>query len=406
MTTHWLPPGLARSASPARMLPEADGAPAETPAWEPRPRDFAGRVVRGTGRRRQRIVRRRWSLASAALALVAIPAFAAPGDWQPFRLPAAEDDSRQVTPMPFETAAGSFPGAAFYYLDLAPPTPQIGDGIHSDADLGDGLPGSTGPAARSMIIDDTPLDHMRALQCLTQAVYYEAASEPDAGQRAVAQVVLNRVAHPAFPNTVCGVVYQGATRAGGGCQFTFTCDGSLSRKPMALFWDRARAVAAAALAGYVYAPIGLATHYHTVQVHPYWADSLHYLETIGAHRFYALQGPAGGAATFRFVYHGGEPLPVPGRMETPAQQAADTLASDPVALQKAYAAMAPAPAASASPVAMTTPAPSSTPPSPLYSSEVRARGGEDLYRAQNLPQTTGVKDEYANSGRWIAQPGQ
>ena len=69
-----------------------------------------------------------------------------------------------------------------------------------------------------------------AQTCLTQAIYYEAASEPDDGQRAVAQVILNRVAHSAFPNTVCGVVYQGSERVTG-CQFTFTCDGSLKWTP-------------------------------------------------------------------------------------------------------------------------------------------------------------------------------
>src|SRR6476660_5886742 len=70
-----------------------------------------------------------------------------------------------------------------------------------------------------------PATFDRSLQCLTQAIYYEARNQSDDGERAVAQVVLNRVRHPAFPNTVCGVVYQGAVRPGGGCQFTFTCDG-------------------------------------------------------------------------------------------------------------------------------------------------------------------------------------
>ncbi|WP_398286925.1 cell wall hydrolase [Sphingomonas daechungensis] len=63
---------------------------------------------------------------------------------------------------------------------------------------------------------------------MTSAVYYEAGQESLDGQRAVAQVVLNRVRHPAFPANVCGVVYEGSTRATG-CQFTFTCDGSLMR---------------------------------------------------------------------------------------------------------------------------------------------------------------------------------
>jgi len=78
----------------------------------------------------------------------------------------------------------------------------------------------------------TPADRLRALECLTAAVYYEAAVESTDGQRAVAQVVLNRARHPAYPRTVCGVVFQGQERATG-CQFTFTCDGALRRTPSA-----------------------------------------------------------------------------------------------------------------------------------------------------------------------------
>ena len=72
----------------------------------------------------------------------------------------------------------------------------------------------------------------QALECLTSAIYYEAGQESADGQRAVAQVILNRVRHPAYPSSVCGVVFQGSTRTTG-CQFTFTCDGSLARAPMA-----------------------------------------------------------------------------------------------------------------------------------------------------------------------------
>ncbi len=128
-------------------------------------------------------------------------------------------------------------------------------------------------------------DRLRALECLTAAVYYESATEPLDGQRAVAQVVLNRVRHRAFPNSVCGVVYQGSERSTG-CQFSFTCDGSLARTPSLSGWARARRIAAAALAGSVYAPVGLATHYHTYRVHPHWASSLVKSAMIGAHIFY------------------------------------------------------------------------------------------------------------------------
>lgn len=91
------------------------------------------------------------------------------------------------------------------------------------------------------------------------------------GQAAVAQVVLNRVRHPAFPGTVCGVVYQGSQRKTG-CQFTFTCDGSLTRRTMSQSaWQRARAIAANTLSGNVNSTVGLATHYHTNWVYPYWS---------------------------------------------------------------------------------------------------------------------------------------
>src|SRR3546814_6340378 len=116
---------------------------------------------------------------------------------------------------------------------------------------------------------DTGLDGLRALDCLAEAVYYEARSESEEGQRAVAQVVLNRVRHPAYPGSVCGVVYQGPMKPGGGCQFTFTCDGSLARRPLEGGWSRARRIAAEALAGKVYRPVGHATHYHTLSIYPH-----------------------------------------------------------------------------------------------------------------------------------------
>lgn len=142
-----------------------------------------------------------------------------------------------------------------------------------------------------------------AVDCLTAAIYYEAASESDSGQRAVAQVVLNRVRHPAFPKSVCGVVYEGAERRTG-CQFSFTCDGSLARKPTPAGWARARGFALAALAGYVEPSVGTATHYHTIWVVPYWAWSLDKIGTLGAHIFYRWPGYWGRRAAFTGVYAG------------------------------------------------------------------------------------------------------
>ncbi|HEY8572188.1 cell wall hydrolase [Phenylobacterium sp.] len=148
-------------------------------------------------------------------------------------------------------------------------------------------------------------DRARALDCLTQAVYYEAAREPEKGQEAVAQVVLNRVRHPAYPKSVCGVVYQGSARATG-CQFTFTCDGSLRWAPEPALWRRARQVAERALAGYVAKDVGSATHYHAGYVAPYWAPTLVKMTKVGQHIFYRWTGPWGEPPAFTGRYAGGE----------------------------------------------------------------------------------------------------
>ena len=142
-----------------------------------------------------------------------------------------------------------------------------------------------------------------AVDCLTAAVYYEAANEPDQGQRAVAQVVLNRMRHPAFPNSVCGVVFQGSERRTG-CQFSFTCDGSLARRPSASGWNRARVVAELAIAGRIEPSVGMATHYHANYVLPYWASSLDKITVIGAHIFYKWKGFWGKRASFTGRYTG------------------------------------------------------------------------------------------------------
>jgi spore germination cell wall hydrolase CwlJ-like protein len=148
-------------------------------------------------------------------------------------------------------------------------------------------------------------DRERALGCLTQAVYYEARFEPIEGEQAVAQVVLNRLHHPAFPKTVCGVVYEGSTKSTG-CQFSFTCDGSLARPPAEAAWDRAHAVAERALNGFVMTKIGGATHYHTQWVVAYWTPTLSKVSQIGAHIFYRWPGDWGLPPAFRGHYAGGE----------------------------------------------------------------------------------------------------
>ena len=164
------------------------------------------------------------------------------------------------------------------------------------------LPGSGALQAKPFFLKtQTPAERARALRCLTQAVYYEAALEPRAGQEAVAQVVLNRVRHPEYPNSVCGVVFQGWERWTG-CQFSFTCDGSLLRAPMPLFWRRAEEVAVAALNGHTQTAVGTATHYHADYVMPYWRASLTKVGQIGAHIFYRWPGVAGTPRAFTSRY--------------------------------------------------------------------------------------------------------
>ncbi|WGM30037.1 cell wall hydrolase [Brevundimonas sp. NIBR11] len=166
--------------------------------------------------------------------------------------------------------------------------------------------GALRPAAPFVFNAATPADRARALRCLTQGVYYEAALESTEGQEAVAQVILNRVRDPNYPNTVCGVVFEGAER-NTGCQFSFTCDGALSQAPVAWAWNRARLVAEKALSGYVATKVGTATHYHADYVHPWWAPTLGKITQIGAHIFYRWKGLAGESAAFKQVYSGREP---------------------------------------------------------------------------------------------------
>ena len=102
---------------------------------------------------------------------------------------------------------------------------------------------------------------------------------------AVAEVVINRSLHRAYPNTICGVVYQGAERSTG-CQFTFTCDGSMAVAPYGRGWERAQNVADHALMGFARPVTNRATHYHTTAVDPHWNDTLVRTRRIGSHVFY------------------------------------------------------------------------------------------------------------------------
>jgi spore germination cell wall hydrolase CwlJ-like protein len=176
--------------------------------------------------------------------------------------------------------------------------------------LNDAIPIAKGPVETALpfyITDSSMTNSEKALRCMTQAIYYEAGFEPVAGRYAVAQVILNRMRHPAFPKSVCGVIYQGSSRPG--CQFSFACDGSLLRAPGAKAWAEARRIAEDVLSGTVTSAVGMATHYHANYVSPYWAPKLHKITVMGAHIFYRWPGNWGRRVAFNGVYRGGEFIP-------------------------------------------------------------------------------------------------
>lgn len=145
--------------------------------------------------------------------------------------------------------------------------------------------------------DAIKAEHM----CLAQAVFYESANESLEGQMAVAEVVMNRVADHRYPNTACDVVFQGATRTTG-CQFSFTCDGSMDkRKPSGWRWENAQNVAAHVLMDQHERRTEGATHYHATYVDPVWNAGLVKTEKIGLHVFYRFPRGAEWARASRDV---------------------------------------------------------------------------------------------------------
>lgn len=163
------------------------------------------------------------------------------------------------------------------------------------------------PVAPFIVRLGNPDDYQRAVDCLSAAIHYEAANESFAGRLAVAQVVLNRARHPLYPRSVCGVVFEGSDRRTG-CQFSFTCDGAMSRRPSASSWASATTIAEAALNGVVSADVGPATHYHADYAAPYWAERLSKLVQIGTHIFYRFPGSWSDASALRRPYTGIEPV--------------------------------------------------------------------------------------------------
>lgn len=280
-----------------------------------------------------------------------------------------------------EVRGQTFPGSAYFFAEGAF-DPAPGSSAGSDwAGNRHILAIDVGPAAAPYrFVGRTMTDRMRALSCLTNAVYYEAGNEPDEGQRAVAQVVLNRLRHPAWPNTVCGVVYEGTERDDLRCQFTFSCNGAMKRLPDPARWLRARRVAEKALRGEVFAPAGLATFYHTLTVFPAWASKMRPSAIIGAHIFYRSPGADGALARFADRYEGIETISGPSANAylDPRNTPVPPLIPDFQAFAQNPALAIPANGVAASPVASALPLPG---------------GGNTA-----LP-VSRIKPEYQNSGK-------
>jgi len=156
----------------------------------------------------------------------------------------------------------------------------------------------TGKELSSEAIDEFSLtDLMREKdaaaerRCLAEAIYFEARSEPMIGQIAVADVILNRVKSSIYPDTICDVVYQGSERETG-CQFSFTCDGSMDGVVLSKrnrLWKKSTDLAGSILAG-MHVPVSRqATHYHADYVSPPWAENMSPTATIGTHKFYRFK---------------------------------------------------------------------------------------------------------------------
>lgn len=241
-----------------------------------------------------RLVKKLWPRAAIFTVIAVITAVTAVSLWLFVYQPAADGRSNDLQKAQLDRN------------DAMPPAPELQLYKPITAEQAeqenDDLPFSSAPIEKALPLtlpesDLLAIGRRNAIDCLTSAIYYEAGYESDQGRRAVAQVVLNRVRHPAFPNSICGVIYEGSERRTG-CQFTFTCDGSIGRRPARASWESARKIATDAISGTVETSVGMATHYHANYVLPYWAPSLSKIAQVGSHIFYRWKGAWGKRAAF------------------------------------------------------------------------------------------------------------
>jgi hypothetical protein len=207
--------------------------------------------------------------------------------------PSAEE--RPPVPQELAVTDGATPTLPLEFaLNAESPTPT--DGVVVDVQT-DGREPQTTVAEQSLLSGDKPnyaalidpKDTARQMRCLAEAIYFESRSEPEAGQAAVAQVVLNRVRSGIYPTTVCGVVYQDRNRPFA-CQFSFACEGKSLRIEEPGPWAVATRIADEVVGGKTYNPaVAQAVNYHAAYVAPFWVGYLKRVDRIGLHIFYAMR---------------------------------------------------------------------------------------------------------------------
>ena len=178
---------------------------------------------------------------------------------------------------------------SFAYADIPDATTAPFDAVFANPiAIGVILRGNFGTAASGSTSLAFAAGSDSELKCLADAIYFEARGESRLGQIAVAQVVLNRVKSRAYPNSICGVVYQDRD-ARHRCQFSFACDGVSDRVADRASWRRAMTLAKEIVSSgsrLFLAAVGNATNYHATYVSPQWAGEMKKMDTIGRHVFY------------------------------------------------------------------------------------------------------------------------
>jgi len=220
----------------------------------------------------------------AAMGLLTLEAFARPAPAPTNLLQPWEDDVYVEAAQEFQTAEAVAEPTAMQRLRQG--------GIDADKLLGDLM--RAGVSVQNILTADMSFGELTAHEaserlCLSQAIYYEARNQNTMGQLAVADVVLNRVADKRFPNTICGVVFQGV-KSRRGCQFSFACDGSMKKAREPRSWKSAEHLGDVVFRGFRPPLTQFSTFYHADYVAPYWAKVFNETTVIGDHIFYRPPG--------------------------------------------------------------------------------------------------------------------